>query len=325
MGRCDVGLLRRRGFDGRSPVTPSAQIRYEIQAVSRLTGIAIDTLRAWERRYGAVTPGREAGARAYSDADVARLRLLQRAVSHGHRIGRIAALGTEALRRLVVASTRPLPASEALQPATGSSTLVEALRSFDSARVDQELVRLASVLRPIELVRDVLMPELARIGEEFRRKRASIAHEHLLSAAVRNVLGSFLRLHVPRDPAPRLLFATPAGERHELGALGAAMLAAGAGCHVSYLGPDLPARAIVDAVTTARAHVLVLGVTTSIGLQPREKELRTVARDLPQAVELWLGGAAARKLAEAVGPRAMTLSDFDEYQTHLNRIAGGVP
>ena len=42
------GEEERRSRPGRA--------RYPIRAVSRLTGISIDTLRAWERRYGAVTP-----------------------------------------------------------------------------------------------------------------------------------------------------------------------------------------------------------------------------------------------------------------------------
>ena len=53
---------------------------YPIRAVARLTGVAIDTLRAWERRYGAVTPARDGRGRVYTDEDVARLYLLQRAV-----------------------------------------------------------------------------------------------------------------------------------------------------------------------------------------------------------------------------------------------------
>jgi DNA-binding transcriptional MerR regulator len=32
----------------------SGAARYPIRAVSKLTGIGIDTLRAWERRHGAV-------------------------------------------------------------------------------------------------------------------------------------------------------------------------------------------------------------------------------------------------------------------------------
>lgn len=38
---------------------PEAPAHYPILAVSRLTGIGIDTLRAWERRHRAITPIRD--------------------------------------------------------------------------------------------------------------------------------------------------------------------------------------------------------------------------------------------------------------------------
>ena len=47
---------------------------YRIGAVARLTGVPPVTLRAWERRYGAVTTVRQEGrARMYSREDVERL------------------------------------------------------------------------------------------------------------------------------------------------------------------------------------------------------------------------------------------------------------
>ena len=46
---------------------------YPIRAVAKLTGIPIETLRAWERRYDAVTPDRTARGRLYSDVEVRRL------------------------------------------------------------------------------------------------------------------------------------------------------------------------------------------------------------------------------------------------------------
>ena len=66
--------------------------RYPIRAVSKLTGIGIDTLRAWERRHGAVTPLRDGRGRMYTNDDIARLRLLRSAVEEGHSIGRLAEL-----------------------------------------------------------------------------------------------------------------------------------------------------------------------------------------------------------------------------------------
>ena len=74
------GVLRQCGdAPTRIPVSKSHKTpsRYPIRAVSRLTGIGIDTLRAWERRHDAVTPVRDERGRMYSDADVARLRLLR--------------------------------------------------------------------------------------------------------------------------------------------------------------------------------------------------------------------------------------------------------
>jgi hypothetical protein len=202
----------------------------------------------------------------------------------------------------------------------GSDAIVAALRRLDTAAVDRELARLAAVLQPFELVRDVFMPELARIGEDVRRKRVTFAHEHLLSAAVRSLLGSFMRLYVARENAPVVAFATPAGERHELGTLGAAMIAASRGCRVAYLGPDLPASVIVDAAASAGARVLVLGVTMAGGRQARERDVRAIARALPESTEFWMGGARAAGLAGAAGSRAIALRDFDSYLAHLKRL-----
>ena len=75
------------------------------------------------------------------------------------------------------------------------------------------------------------------------------------------------------------------------------MLAASAGLGVSYLGADLPAREIVDSVEPAGAQVLVLGLTTAAADKARERELKTIVRDLPDGVELWAGGRGAERHA----------------------------
>ncbi len=73
---------------------------YRIGAVARMTGIALPTLRMWERRYGVVKPLRTpAGGRLYTREHVARLALLQAAVQAGHAIGTVAALRDDDIRR----------------------------------------------------------------------------------------------------------------------------------------------------------------------------------------------------------------------------------
>lgn len=69
---------------------------FGIRAVSRLTGIPMDTLRAWERRYRAVIPRRSAqNRRFYSRDDVARLLLIKQLVEQGEPVGSVVHL-TEA-------------------------------------------------------------------------------------------------------------------------------------------------------------------------------------------------------------------------------------
>lgn len=299
---------------------------YPIRAVSRLTGIAIDTLRAWERRHRAVTPSRDHRGRMYTDAEIARLRLLRAAVEHGHSIGRIAGISDAELRRLAATTdTNVGPATAAGPRATLDPTaLTAALRQYDAAAIDQQISRLAAALPPLELLRDVLMPVLARVGDDWHRGPARIAHEHLMSATMRNILGSFLRLYARPAASTRLLFATPAGERHEIGTLGAAMLAASSGLGVAYLGPDLPAREIVDSVAPAGAQVLVLGLTATSAATAKERELRAIVRTLPKKTELWTGGRGAARYTALIGRRGLVLPDYDAYQRELVRIGGRV-
>jgi MerR family transcriptional regulator, light-induced transcriptional regulator len=78
---------------------------YPISAVAKLTGIPLDTLRAWERRYRTVIPKRAGRGRVYSEEQIQKLLLLRRAVEQGHSIGQVAALGERQLRQLLEKSS----------------------------------------------------------------------------------------------------------------------------------------------------------------------------------------------------------------------------
>lgn len=299
----------------------SGHAQYPIRAVSKLTGIGIDTLRAWERRYRAITPTRDNRGRLYSGADVARLRLLQLAVAAGHRVGRIATLPNDELQGLAAAPPPASSPSPHVRADFDASRLHAALLRFDSVAIDQEFSRMAAALPPEDLVRDVLLPAVREVGKRWNHRRGGIAHEHLISSTMQHLLGSFLRVYARRDLPTRLLFATPSGDRHELGILAGAMLAANRGLAVSYLGPDLPASEIIAAAKLANAHVLVLGITLRDGAAPREQSLRAIVRGLPPRVELWVCGPAATRWVRALGFRGLTLTDFDAYIEQLDRVA----
>lgn len=77
-------------------------IHFSIQFVSKITGINAHTIRAWEKRYNAVTPLRDHnGRRVYSQNEVDRLNLLSNLVQEGHAISEVAARETLELQDIL--------------------------------------------------------------------------------------------------------------------------------------------------------------------------------------------------------------------------------
>lgn len=300
---------------------------YPIRAVSKLTGISIDTLRAWERRYHVVTPQRDERGRLYTEADVERLRLLSAAVERGHAIGRVAALSDEELQALMAG---PAPAAESDgamksvrldQPSFAPHSVMAAIARLDYAEAERELALLAAVLGPRELVYRLALPLMQEVGEAWHDGKLSIAQEHMASALLRNLVGALVPLYRRSSPASKLLFATPSGERHEFGILLAAMLAAGGGLGVVYLGADLPAAEIVVAAQKTAPQAVALGLIGANGAGEALKELQEVSQKLPAQIELWVGGPRGEALIQEVRKtRALLIEDFSMLEQHLIRL-----
>lgn len=296
-------------------------LRYPIRAVSKLTGISVDTLRAWERRYAVVDPERDERGRLYSEDDVERLKLLRQAVDQGHAIGRVATLPTADVRALITRGGEPPPSPAATTP-VDLSALQAAVERFDGAAFRRELSRLAAVLPPRTLAREVALPFLHLVGEAWHEGKLTIAQEHLATAELRSLIGALSRLQPLGDGAPRLVLATPEGEQHELGTLAAALVASGAGVAALYLGPGLPAAEVVAAAARVSARAVVLGFTGGATAPRGLDGIAEVARTMPPAIELWVGGPGAEEAALAAGERVLALPDFDAYEKALGRLRG---
>jgi DNA-binding transcriptional MerR regulator/methylmalonyl-CoA mutase cobalamin-binding subunit len=300
---------------------------YPIRAVSKLTGVSIDTLRAWERRYQVITPQRDERGRLYTEADVQRLRLLNAAVEKGHAIGRLATMSDEELRGLIAGPVTVTDGAEATKlarpgvPPLVPHSVIAAIKRLDYAEAERELSFLAAVLAPRELVHRVALPLMRQVGEDWHEGKLSVAQEHMTSALLRNLLGSLIPLYRRASPAGKLLFATPSGEHHEFGILLSAMLAAGGGLGIVYLGADLPAEEIVAAAQKTAPQAVVLGFIGANGAKTAMKELQKVAQKLPAQIELWVGGMKEDDIIKEIKKtRALVIEDFEMLELHLSRL-----
>lgn len=283
---------------------------YSPGAVARLTGLTLHTLRAWERRYGAVRPSRSAGGtRRYTERDLARLQLLAEAVARGHRISELARLEDDAVERLL-AQRRPGAGGTA-----GRERILEAVGRLDQAEVERLLGLQLAALGAVDFARDVAAPLLREVGERWEQRRIPVAAEHLVTAVARSLLGAVLRGTAPARGGARLLFTTPAGELHELGALLAAVVAGGSGLEVVYLGPDLPVGEVVGAAKTLAPAAVGVSVVC-LEAEAARRYLETLRRELPPDVALWVGGAGAVDV-----PGVERIDDLDRLQRRLRRLA----
>ncbi len=321
----------RRGRAERAPVRsePESDARYSIRVTSRLTGVELETLRIWERRYGFPRPARTTGgARLYSAADVEALKLIRRAIEHGYRAGEVVGKPGEELARLILAASQG-PGAPILLPSVGAPSVTSLLRALVEDRVAavRDGLRQAALgLGPRRFLVEVVQPLSVRVGEMWAEGKLDIRHEHLMSECLSSQLRLLASSFEEKPGSPCVLLATLPGERHGLG-LEMIEVYLGSGALAPLrLGVDTPPDQIVEAARRYRASAVGLLVTRASDLAVTARQVRWMLGELPRRVAIWLGGGGAPELAihhEAVRVVA-TWSDLDAAIAALSPSRGAI-
>ena len=226
-----------------------------IGEVSRRTGVAVTTLRAWERRYGLLEPERsEGGHRLYRERDIDRVRSMQRLLDDGW--------SAVAAANAVVREPAPLTLLQTLAGNGAADDLITRLEAavdrFDAVTAQELLDAVFARLSLPRALDEVVLPLLRRIGEDWQNDARYIAREHFTSNILRPRLQRLL--DVPSGLQRRsCLAAAPEGEEHDLGLLAAAVVCAHAGWRIHYLGARTPTDALVRAVARLQPEALLIG------------------------------------------------------------------
>jgi len=269
---------------------PHAAAPIPIAIVERDTGIAKDTLRIWERRYGFPQPLRDAnGERNYSADEVEKLRALKRLMDRGMRPGKLITLPLGELREMAQA----MPSRNRSRD---EQVIVD--RVVDLVRRQQcsELRVYLQKLLIQQGLRGFCAHTLARLnqdmGDAWARGLISVAHEHIYTQAVQNVLHGLIATQPVSQGRPRILLTTVPGELHTLGLLMAEVLWTADGAECVSLGPQFPVGDIPAVVADGDIDIVALSFSLSFNSAQALAALRTLRACLPQQVEIWAGGAA---------------------------------
>jgi DNA-binding transcriptional MerR regulator len=160
-----------------SPAEGSPVLR--IGELSRHPGVSDHLLRAWESRYGLLRPLRSAGGfRLYSEADALRVRRMQAYLARGLSAAEAAraALGEDSGRQLGQGSAATAGPGQAAGPGRALApagelpeTLRRALDAFDEPAAQAVLDRLMSDFSLTTVLREVVLPYLADLGQRWER------------------------------------------------------------------------------------------------------------------------------------------------------------
>ena len=310
----------------------SSALRHPIGVVARRTGLKPDLIRAWERRYGAVAPGRtDTRRRFYSDEDVERLLLLRRVVSTGRGISQVAGLPNEELQALIEAEPAPAPARQPQSsPIAGDldeitegylARCLAAAQRLDVRDLEIQLDRASVAFSRTSLIERLLVPLMQRIGDLWHQGTLRPIHEHMASSVVRSFLGGMNGTYSPEIAAPHLVATTPARQHHELGALLAAATAAGEGWQVTYLGPELPPEEIAAAALQKDARAVALSLTYPPDDPLLVDELRRLRRLLDSRTALIVGGRSSQAYAQVLQEiGAHYVEDLADFRRELQAL-----
>lgn len=285
---------------------------YSIKAITSLTGLTAETLRAWERRYQGILPDRsENGRRQYSQNDLEKLCLLAELTRNGHSISKIIGFDREQLRQLKSHATRTDISSSLLDQ------VVDALLNYRIDRCEQLLKRALLAYEPLDYAQEVLLPALKTIGDLWHEGRLSVAQEHWFSGCLKRILlGMLNTLNTHSEQEPAMLFATPSKEPHEFGILLCCMLAAAQNYRCYYLGADLPGEDIVEAIEHLQPDIVVIGLTQDPPETATLHQLRYIGDRLSMiSCQLWLGGLGAIECSrQLTGLEMELLGGIDHFQ-----------
>ncbi|MGN2636314.1 MerR family transcriptional regulator [Nocardia takedensis] len=275
---------------GSAPVSDAAG--YTVRAVAERLGIPTATLRSWNRRYDIGPPQDRPGRhRLYSERDI---ELLDRMVA------------------LIREGATPAGAAAAVRgpaPIRGDrATLLDAAFALDTTTVSTLLTAHVRDYGVIDTWDEVCRPAFADIVARQLDGEGCIDVEHLLSWCVTSILH---RTNPPPalSASTSILLACTSGETHALAleVLRAALAERGVGARM--LGADVPATALVDALSRHESPSRVV-----LWSQQESTALSSAARACVGAgARVLVGGPGWDEviLPEGVG-RVVSLSDAVE-------------
>ena len=304
---------------------------YSIQTVSEMTKLSTHCIRAWEKRYNAITPVRSGnGRRVYSEKELERLMTLGKLCQLGNQISLIANLTDEELQRLLLKITgtsneTPAVLKNLIPPETYLMNLFMALNAYKLDIFTHEMNKASHDLSCRDFALKVIAGLFRKVGEDVAHGKMSIAQEHTLSALTKFYIGKRINQHYRTSNNKRftITLATPKGEQHSIGLLLASLLMAEYGINFIYLGEDLPEESIVDAAIGTESDAILVSISPFYRSQDINHVVTKLRAKARSSQQIWVGGAVDQLSNETIRDQRVSIfRNLESLDKKLSQLVG---
>jgi methanogenic corrinoid protein MtbC1 len=293
-----------------------------IGSLAKASGVTVETLRNWERRYGFPEPVRlSSGHRRYPWTLSSRLRLIRRAIEIGYKPSfAVLAAEDELTTVLDEASSHLIENDHTEQSLDGEvAGWLDCVERMEGANLEGQLRRSWSRHGAYVFILDLAVPFLREVGDRWFNQSLSVAHEHFASDVLESFLSSEWRRNSLRASGPRVVLANFEGDFHSLGLHMAAVFLTLSRARVIFLGQNTPLDDIVRASREPEVEAVVIGLSKASDVQASNKHLKELRMRTKSKIHLLVGGNEEVADLEGIN-RISTLDAFAEWAGALSKV-----
>lgn len=311
---------------------------YTIQMASKISGVGVHTIRAWEKRYKALVPSRDAsGHRTYTKSDVEKLMLLSELCLLGYTISKVAAYSIDELKSQLKTLGKTEESFESqdfnliadhsksiLDPSQSMPILQFALRSFNLAVINVELAKLKASVSARDFALTVMTPLIQTLFEQSASGAFSAPQVQGIKALFKFHMGHYLYHPVERIDKSKLnaVICGAEGDSDDLSLGSIGLLCGHHGIHYTYLGADFFIDALTDAVKSYEVNLVVIGLSSNLAAMSKshfQNYLEKALARFPNQTEILVVGKIAFDWDKSKDKRLTFLKNLDAVDSFFEQ------
>lgn len=312
---------------------------YTIQMASKISGVGVHTIRAWEKRYKALEPNRDhSGHRIYTKSDVEKLILLSELCLLGYAISKVANLPVYELKSLLKDLGKSSDSIESLNfnlvqetvtidhsQAIGILFFALKNRKFDV--ISQELDKLKQSLSARDFALEVLLPLTVALKKEMTNKVVSEVDEEVLFSIIKHHSAQYFHKNsIRREKSNSTVLVANIDKvrQKDLSSLISALLCFHYGFNMIFIDQNMSVAALANSTQVFSSDAIILTATNIVeefGPAVVVNYFEELAQKIPRTTQVVLLSSSAIPATKIAFTKFNSISSLESLDKHLASLS----